>query len=232
MVAINADEGGVRALLPESGVSIAAVNGPGSVVISGDTGQVLAMAESFRASGVKTRRLNVSHAFHSHHLDGILDEFADAIRGLTFHPPRVSVISNLTGRPATMDELTGPGYWARQIRGTVRFADGIRTLHNAGVSRFLEFGPDPVLVGMARETLAEQAPAAVSALRTGRAEVRTLLKALGTMHATGAKVDWAPLLNGGRRIALPTYAFQRRRHWIGEAREAAPATEPARPRPR
>ncbi|MFI9445446.1 type I polyketide synthase, partial [Streptomyces avermitilis] len=228
MVAVNADEGDVRALLPVSGVSIAAVNGPRSVVISGDADPVLATAESFRAAGVKTKRLNVSHAFHSHHLDGVLDEFADAIRGLTFHAPRIPVVSNLTGRPATTDELTDPDYWARQIRGTVRFADGIRALHDAGVSRYLELGPDPVLAGMARETLAEQAPAAVATLRTGQAEVRTLLRALGTLHATGAPVDWTPLLDGGRRVVLPTYAFQRRRHWIGEAREAAPAAEPAR----
>ncbi|MCX5078213.1 type I polyketide synthase [Streptomyces sp. NBC_00424] len=232
MVAINADEGDVRVLLPESGVSIAAVNGPRSVVISGDTDLVLATAESFRAKGVKTKQLNVSHAFHSHHLAGVLDEFADAIRGLTFHAPRIPVISNLAGRPATTEELTDPGYWARQIRGTVRFADGIRALHDAGVSRYLELGPDPVLAGMARETLAEQAPAAVSTMRTGQAEVRMLLRALGTMHATGAAVDWTPLLDGGRRVALPTYAFQRRRHWIGEAREAAPAAEPAHIRDR
>ncbi|MEV4225492.1 beta-ketoacyl synthase N-terminal-like domain-containing protein, partial [Streptomyces bobili] len=227
MVAINAGEDEVRELLPESGVSIAAVNGPQSVVISGDGDLVLAMAESFRAKGAKTKQLNVSHAFHSHHLDAILGEFTDTIRGLTFHAPQIPVISNLTGRAATTDELTDPGYWARQIRGTVRFADGIRTLHDAGVSRCLELGPDPVLTGMARETLAEQAPAAVSMMRAGQAEVLTLLRALGTLHATGAAVDWTPLLNGGRRVALPTYAFQRRRHWIGEAREAAPAAEPA-----
>ncbi|MFF8773510.1 beta-ketoacyl synthase N-terminal-like domain-containing protein, partial [Kitasatospora sp. NPDC015120] len=227
MVAVNADECEVRALLPESGVGIAAVNGPGSVVISGDTGPVLAVAESFRTKGVKTKQLNVSHAFHSHHLDGILDEFADAIRGLTFHAPRIPVISNITGRPAATDELTDPGYWARQIRGTVRFADGIRTLHDAGVSRYLELGPDPVLTGLARETLAEQTPTAVSTLRAGQDEVRTLLRALGTLHATGAGVDWTPLLDGGRRVALPTYAFQRSRHWFGEAREAAPAAGPA-----
>ncbi|WP_306332211.1 type I polyketide synthase, partial [Streptomyces sp. KL109B] len=227
MVAVNADEGEVRALLPVSGVGIAAVNGPRSVVISGDADPVLAIAESFRAAGVKTKRLDVSHAFHSHHLDGVLNEFADAIRGLTFHAPRIPVISNLTGRPATTDELTDPSYWARQIRGTVRFADGIRALHDAGVSRYLELGPDPVLTGMARETLAGQAPVAAT-LRAGQAEVRTLLRALGTLHATGAPVDWAPLLDGGRRVALPTYAFQRRRHWIGEAREAATVAEPAR----
>ncbi|MFE5858725.1 type I polyketide synthase, partial [Streptomyces sp. NPDC056500] len=228
MVAINADEGDVRVLLPASGVSIAAVNGPGSVVISGDTDPVLAMAESFRAKGAKSRRLNVSHAFHSHHLDEILDEFTDAIRGLSFHAPRIPIISNLTGLPATTDELTDPGHWARQIRGTVRFADGIRTLRDAGASRYLELGPDPVLIGMVRETLAEQVPAAaVSTMRTGRGEARTLLRALATMHATGAGVDWAPLLNGGQRVALPTYAFQRCRHWIGEAREVTNAAEPA-----
>ncbi|MDT0432941.1 type I polyketide synthase, partial [Streptomyces salyersiae] len=226
MVAVNAGEDDVRALLPETGVSIAAVNGPGSVVISGDTGAVLAIAESFRAGGAKTRQLDVSHAFHSHHLDGILHAFADAVRGLTFHAPRIQVVSNLTGRPATSDELADPDYWARQIRGTVRFADGIRTLHDAGVSRYLELGPAPVLAGMTRETLAAQAPTAVSTLHEGRPEARTLLRALGTLYATGAAVDWTPLLNGGRRTALPTYAFQRRRYWIGEAREAAPAAEP------
>ncbi|MBT2206892.1 type I polyketide synthase [Actinomadura sp. NEAU-AAG7] len=226
MVAVNAAEDDVRALLPVSGVGVAAVNGPGSVVISGDTGPVLALAEAFRATGVKTKRLNVSHAFHSHHLDGILDEFADAVSGLAFHAPRIPIVSNLTGRFAETAELTDPGYWKRHIRDAVRFADGIRTLRDAGVSRFLELGPEPVLVGMARETLADNTSAMASTLRSGQAEVRTLLRALGTMHAAGAVVDWTPLTNGGRRVALPTYAFQRRRHWIGETREAERAAQP------
>ncbi|MBO3749331.1 acyltransferase domain-containing protein, partial [Streptosporangiaceae bacterium NEAU-GS5] len=224
MVAIHADEDGVRALLPESGVTIAAVNGPKSVVISGDAEAVLAVADAFRAAGAKTKRLTVSHAFHSHHLDGILDEFTEAIGGLTFHASRIPVISNVTGRLA--DALTDPGYWARHIRGTVRFADGIRTLHEAGVVRYVELGPDPVLAGMTRETLGEGARVAVSALRNRHAEVRTLAKALGALHATGAAVDWTPLLGGGRKVALPTYAFQRRRHWIGETRETEPTVEP------
>ncbi|MGK5529494.1 type I polyketide synthase [Streptomyces sp. URMC 129] len=232
MVAINADEGDVRALLPDSGVSIAAVNGPRSIVISGEADEVLALAESFRARGVKTKRLNVSHAFHSHQLAPILDEFADAIGGLAFHTPRIPIVSNLTGQLADPGELTDPGYWRAHIRGAVRFADGIRTLRDAGVSRYLELGPDPVLAGMARETLAEHTSAAVSTLRTGQAEIRTLLRALGIMHVTGAVVDWTPLLNGGRRAALPTYAFQRRRHWIGEAPEAGRTAESAHARDR
>ncbi|MGP2438576.1 SDR family NAD(P)-dependent oxidoreductase [Streptomyces sp. JW3] len=229
MVAINAAEGDVRALLPDSGVSIAAVNGPGSVVISGDTDEVLALAESFRAKGVKAKRLNVSHAFHSHHLDPVLAEFTDAIAALEFHAPRIPIVSNLTGHLAGPGELTDPGYWSRHIRGAVRFADGIRTLRDAGVSRYLELGPDPVLAGMARETLADSTSAALSTLRTGQAEARTLLRALGTMHVTGAVVDWTPLLNGGRRTTLPTYAFQRRRHWTGETRAAGHTAKPAPP---
>ncbi|WP_194821348.1 type I polyketide synthase [Micromonospora sp. S-DT3-3-22] len=230
MVAVNAGEDDVRALLSGPGVSIAAVNGSGSVVISGDPGPVLALAEALRAAGVKTRRLRVSHAFHSHHLDGILDEFADAIRALDFRAPLIPVISNLTGRIATTEELTDPAYWARQIRGTVRFADGIRTLHGAGVSRYLELGPDPVLTGMARESLAGPTSVAVSTLRVGQPEARTLLRALGRMHAAGARVDWNTLLAGGRRVALPTYAFQRRRYWIGEARDNSPVAAPAHAR--
>ncbi|MEU4656550.1 beta-ketoacyl synthase N-terminal-like domain-containing protein, partial [Streptomyces sp. NPDC023723] len=227
MVAVNAAEDDVRALLPDSGVSIAAVNGPGSVVISGDTDKVLALAESFRTRGVKAKRLNVSHAFHSHHLDPVLDEFADAVAGLEFHAPRIPIVSNLTGHLADPDELTDPRYWSRHIRGAVRFADGIRTLRDAGVSRYLELGPDPVLAGLARETLADSTSTAVSTLRTGQAEARTLLRALATMHVTGATVDWSPLLNGGRRTALPTYAFQRRRHWTGETRAAGHTAKPA-----
>ncbi|MFG1607864.1 type I polyketide synthase, partial [Actinoplanes sp. NPDC049265] len=230
MVAVNAGEDEVRALLAEPGVSIAAVNGPRSVVISGDPDPVLAVADSLRGKGVKTRRLKVSHAFHSHHLDGILDEFAGAIGGLTFRTPRIPVISNLTGRPATTEELSDPASWSRQIRSAVRFADGVRSLREAGVSRFLELGPDPVLTGMVRETLADPAVTAVSALRTGREEARALVRALGTVYAAGEDVDWTPLLSGGRRVALPTYVFQRQRYWIGEARGRAPvAAEVAGP---
>ncbi|MEV7046561.1 type I polyketide synthase, partial [Amycolatopsis sp. NPDC051061] len=207
MVAVAATEDEVTPLLTDR-VSLAAVNGPSSVVLSGDEDAVLAVAAMFE----KTRRLRVSHAFHSARMDGMLAGFREVAAGLSYHEPTVPVLSNVTGAVATAAELGDPEYWVRQVRATVRFADGVRTLAGRGVTRFLELGPAGVLSAMVAECSDE--PLAVPALRADRPEVRTLFSALAALQVDGAGVEWARVLREGSRVELPTYAFQRERYWL------------------
>ncbi|WP_308442821.1 acyltransferase domain-containing protein, partial [Actinoplanes campanulatus] len=167
MIAIEAAEAEVRETLLPYGdrISIAAVNGPRAVVISGDADAADEIAAAWRAGGVRTSRLPVSHAFHSPHMDGVLDEFRTVARSLTFHPPRIPIVSNVTGDLARPGELASPDYWVRHIREAVRFADGVRRLESEGVTDLVEIGPDPVLTSLARGCLTEPAGELVATLR-------------------------------------------------------------------
>ena len=207
MVAVQATEGAVRELLVD-GVSIAAVNGPSSVVVSGEESAVLAVADVF----ARTRRLRVSHAFHSLLMEPMLAEFGEAIAGLEFRAPRIPVVSNLTGAIAG-DELCTPEYWVRHVREAVRFADGVTTLVEAGVTRFVEVGPDAVLTAAIAES-AEDA-VVVPVLRRDRDEEPAIVEALARLHVVGVPVTWTAFYDGtGARWAdLPTYAFQHERYW-------------------
>ncbi|GAA3287271.1 hypothetical protein GCM10020218_050550 [Dactylosporangium vinaceum] len=210
MIAVQADEATVRAALVD-GASIAAVNGPDSVVLSGDADAVAAVAA---ALGVKTRRLNVSHAFHSAHMDGMLEEFRSVVASVPAHAPSIPVVSNVTGGLGA--DLTDPDYWVRQVRETVRFADGVAALRALGVSRFLELGPDGVLAALVED--------GIPVARRDRDEAETLMAAVARAHVTGWSPDWPRLLPGGRPVPLPTYAFQRERFWLDDpARAGDPA---------
>ncbi|MGK4008526.1 amino acid adenylation domain-containing protein [Sorangium sp. So ce1036] len=203
----------------EGRVAIAALNGPLSTVIAGDEDAVLAVARRVEALGRKTTRLHVSHAFHSPRMEGMLDAFRRVLRQLTFHPPRIPLVSNLTGKLATVEALRSPDTWVRHAREAVRFVDGVRTLEAEGVTTFLELGPRGVLCAMAQGCLSEEAlarSAFLPALRDDRPELQALTAALGGLHVRGHAIDWraffAPF--GARRIDLPTYAFQRERYWL------------------
>ncbi|WP_448331392.1 type I polyketide synthase [Streptomyces sp. DSM 41534] len=229
MVAVQAPEEEIAASLAgrEAEVSIAAINGPTAVVIAGDEPAVLEIAGQWEREGRKTRRLRVSHAFHSPRMDGVLGDFRKVVEGLLFAPPTISLVSNVTGAPADADEVCSPEYWVRHVREAVRFADGVRTLENLGVTSFVEVGPDGVLTAMAQDclTAAEPggavAPALVPALRKDRPELQSLTMALAELHVHGATVKWDAVFagRGAQRVELPTYAFQRQRYWL----EAAPA---------
>ncbi|MGW4890050.1 type I polyketide synthase, partial [Streptomyces murinus] len=208
MAAVEATEDEVLPHLTGE-VGVAAVNGPRSVVISGTEDAVLAVAELFAGQGRKTSRLRVSHAFHSPLMDPMLEEFAQAISGLTFNEPRIPVVSNLTGRLA---EPYTPEYWVRHVREAVRFADGVRTLHELGVTTFAEIGPGSVLSGMAQGCA--DGIVTVPVLRADRPEPRAVVTALAELHAHGASPDWGALFPGARRVDLPTYAFQQQRYWL------------------
>ncbi|MET7572871.1 type I polyketide synthase [Streptomyces sp. NPDC005492] len=209
MVAIAAPEDEVLPHLPE-GVSVAAVNAPGSVVVSGEEAAVVKVGEHFKALGVKTTRLRVSHAFHSALMEPMLEDFMAAIADVSFAEPRIPVVSNLTGEPA---DMTSPTYWAQQVRSAVRFADGLAWLAGQGVDTFVDAGPDGVVAGLAQAN-AEDA-VAVTLMRKDREGLRTALLAAGDLFVQGVPVTWNTLAGGRKpgRVDLPTYAFQRRRYW-------------------
>ncbi|WP_344571334.1 SDR family NAD(P)-dependent oxidoreductase, partial [Streptomyces fulvorobeus] len=217
MTAVRATEDEITPLLTER-VSIAAVNGPASVVISGDENAVQDIAAHFEAQGRKTTRLRVSHAFHSPLMEPMLDEFRAVAQSLTYTEPRIPVVSNVTGRIADVEELCSAAYWVRHVREAVRFADGIDTLTGRGVTTLLELGPDGVLSAMAQDSLTEQAQI-VPLLRKDRPEELAAVTALARVHVRGATVRWSGLYegSGAQRVDLPTYPFQRRRFWPATA---------------
>ncbi|MGW2367203.1 type I polyketide synthase, partial [Streptomyces sp. NPDC001667] len=222
MVSVRAAEADVLPLLADcTDVDIAAVNGPSSVVVSGAEAPVAEVVARLEAQGIKTRRLRVSHAFHSPLMEPMLADFRKTAEQLTYEAPRIPLVSNLTGALATAEDICDPDYWVRHVRATVRFADGIACLADHGVTAFLELGPDGVLSGMGQET----APHLLftPALRKDRDEAASLLEALAQVYVQGHSVDWAAMLAPARprQIELPTYAFQRERYWLESAPGAA-----------
>ncbi|MER5898251.1 type I polyketide synthase, partial [Streptomyces sp. NPDC001876] len=217
MVAVQATEADVA----DSGLDIAAVNGPSSVVLSGPTEDIERYADECAARGLRFNVLSVSHAFHSALMEPMLDEFATVLSGLTFHPARIPIVSNLTGAIAEPGAMQQPDYWLNQVRHTVRFADGVAATVASGVTRYLELGPDGVLSGLAQETIGDAVFA--SALRKDRDETDTALTAISRLWATGTEIDWTAVFAGwgGRIVDLPTYAFQRERFWPEPAVQAA-----------
>ncbi|PRY32478.1 type I polyketide synthase [Umezawaea tangerina] len=205
MVAVEATEAEAREVADE--VAVAAVNGPNAVVLSGDTNAVERVARLFRDRGRRTKRLPVSHAFHSARMDPVLAEFRQVASGLTYRPPRLDVISNRTGAVATAEQLRSPEYWVRHVRETVRFADGVRALDAATA---FELGPGGVL-----STLVD---GAVPLLRDDRPEVDTVVDALAHAHLRGVPVRWPAR---GPHVDLPLYPFQRTRFWPGARFTAA-----------
>ncbi|MEV4383830.1 type I polyketide synthase, partial [Streptosporangium sp. NPDC049644] len=223
MVAVAASEEEVAELLAgrEKEVSVAAVNGPASVVVSGVEEAVLEVAAALEERGIRAKRLRVSHAFHSPLMEPMLEEFRALARTLTYDPPQIPIVSTLTGQAATAEQLCSPDYWVDQVRGTVRFADGVRALHAQGVRAYLELGPDGVLTAMAQDTIATKPEAhghelptvLVPVLRKGRDEHMAVMTALAQLHVHGVPVDWRSVLPGGHRVDLPTYPFERQQFW-------------------
>ncbi|MFD7932595.1 SDR family NAD(P)-dependent oxidoreductase, partial [Streptomyces sp. NPDC059742] len=225
----QASEDEVLPLLTDR-VSIAAVNGPRSVVVAGDEDAAVAVAEAFPDR--KTKRLTVSHAFHSPHMDGMLEDFRRVVEGLSFEAPRIQVVSNLTGAVVS-DEMGSAEFWVRHVREAVRFLDGVRALEAAGVTTFVELGPDGVLSALAQDCLTGDADVAfVPVLRAGRGEAETVVTAVAQAHVRGVEVDWSAFFagTGAGRVELPTYAFQPQRYWpetilSGAVVAAAPAVD-------
>ncbi|MDN0201306.1 type I polyketide synthase [Streptomyces sp. S.PNR 29] len=245
MAAVQATETELASLIAdrEDRVAVAAVNGQRSVVVSGDEDVVLEIAEHWAARGRKTKRLHVGHAFHSPHMDGMLDRFRELARTLTYHAPRIPLVSNVTGRVVAAEEIATPEYWVRHVREAVRFRDGIKELSALGVNTFVEVGPGGALAAMAQDCLDErderenqqEQPSArtepvtviTAAAHSAGPEHGAVLEALATLHIHGLEPDWHAVFSGSgaRTVDLPTYAFQRQRYWLDSSRPAAPVSD-------
>ncbi|MFE2410989.1 type I polyketide synthase [Kitasatospora sp. NPDC059408] len=208
MVAVQATEEQILPLLNDR-VSIAAINGPQSLVVSGDT-------DTIDLTGYRTRALTVSHAFHSPHMDGMLDDFLTIASGLTYHPATIPVVSNITGELAT-DELRDPAYWVQHVRGTVRFHHGLTTLHTHNTTTHLELGPTTTLTTLT-------GPTATPTLRPNRPENHTLTTAHAHLHTHGHTTPTpTPTRHQTNPTPLPTYPFQHQTYWLNRT------TPPASP---
>ncbi|MFB9547736.1 type I polyketide synthase, partial [Micromonospora sagamiensis] len=218
MLAVNAPEADVLATLDglTGRLGIAAVNGPTSVVVSGAVEALDEVERTWRDRGARTRRLTVSHAFHSPLMEPMLAKFRAVLGRLTFAAPVLPVVSNVTGALADADEIRTVDYWVRHVREAVRYADGVTALRAAGVDTFLEVGPQSVLTAMAGDILpGDGSVLAVAVQRKDRPEAHALVAALAELHVHGVPVTWQSWFadTGATRVDLPTYAFQHQRYW-------------------
>jgi 4-hydroxyphenylalkanoate synthase len=219
MVSVGASEDVVMPLLRE-GVAIAAINAPASVVISGAQHAVSAIAKSLVQQGRRIRPLAVSHAFHSPLMEPMLEEFERVAAQVKVRKPQIGIVSNVTAKLAGSDSDFGSAqYWVKHIRQPVRFADSARHLQTYGATHFIEVGPGSGLMHAIEQSLSPTEAVVVSMLAKDRPEVASLMAAAGHLFAAGVRVDWPAVFagSGGRRVELPTYAFQGRRFWSTEA---------------
>ncbi len=219
MVALRATEDEVAPLVAASGgrAGLAAVNGPRAVVVSGETAAVEAIAQRFTADGGKATRLRVSHAFHSPLMAPMLDDFRGVVEGLALGEPGIPILSTVAGEEIDAERIRTPGYWVEHAALTVRFADAVAAAGAAGARTFLELGPDATLSALAQDVLIDVPDVeAVPLLGRDSGEEPTAVTAAARLYVRGVPVRWAALFagTGARRIALPTYAFQRDRYWI------------------
>src|SRR5581483_11498647 len=200
----------------EGQVSLAALNGPSNTVISGPQRAVERALEALAKTGVKSSRLAVSHAFHTALMDPMLDEFEKVARTVTYCQPQKALISNVTGRLVENGQVSRAAYWREHAREAVRFAEGIETLVRQGHRTFIEAGPQPVLSGMGKQCVLGEGLHWIGTLRRGQDDWEELLQGVGKLYVHGAAIDWRAFDQdyARRRLRLPTYPFQRKRHWI------------------
>ena len=216
MVVVFASEAQVSRAIASVDVAIAAINGTQNVVLSGDRDTLHCVVATLEAQGIKTKPLTVSQAFHSPLMKPILEEFEQVASQVSYAPPQIALISNITGNFVS-DEITTPGYWCRHIEKPVRFGASMDTLHQQGYDVFIEIGPKPTLLGMGRsiQNEAEANRLWLASLRPGHSDWQTMLESLAQLYVRGATVDWLSFERdySRRRVQLPTYPFQRQRYW-------------------
>nr|AXN93621.1 PuwB [Symplocastrum muelleri NIVA-CYA 644] len=217
MVAVLADEKMVRmAIEPYAeAVAIAAINGSENLVISGNRQAIAGICATLEVQGIKTKPLQVSHAFHSPLMEPMLAEFEQTAKQITYSLPKIKLISNLTGQVATADIAT-PEYWCSHVRSPVRFAASMETLHQQGYDIFIEAGPKPILLGMGSQCLPEEAGLWLPSLRPSHSDWEQMLESLAQLYVRGIPINWLGFDRdySRDRVALPTYPFQRQRYWI------------------
>ena len=196
-------------------IAIAAINGTQSIVISGAAEAVKTVTEIFNAEEIKTKQLQVSHAFHSPLMKPMLAEFAAVANQITYHQPTIPIVSNLTGSSVN-ESIATASHWINHICQPVKFALGMKTLHREGYEVFLEIGAKPILLGMGRHCLPEDEGVWLASLRAGQSDWQQMLQSLAQLYLRGVKVNWSGLDNGyvRNKVSLPTYPFQRQRYWI------------------
>jgi acyl transferase domain-containing protein/SAM-dependent methyltransferase len=233
MAAVFAAEADVRdAIAPHAeSLSLAAINGDESIVISGAVPALDLVLASFDAKGVRTQRLRVSHAFHSPLMDPVRAEFARIAAAAQFSAPRIACISDNTGQVLQPGDAM-PEYWTRHLREPVRFAAALDAAYARGCRVFVEVGPTPTLTTLGRRRLGDDA-VFVPTLRQGKRDWQQMMEALRDLYVTGTEISWTAVSGGGRRkVTAPTYPFKRERHWVDTsarvARQAPAATEPWR----
>ncbi|MEC3976987.1 beta-ketoacyl synthase N-terminal-like domain-containing protein [Amycolatopsis sp. H20-H5] len=223
MVAVRAAEEDILPMLDQLAglVSVAAVNGPTSVVLSGEKKTLTTLMERLADKGIHSRELRVSHAFHSPRIDPIVADFRSAIEGISYAAPRIPIVPLAPGDADRGERMRSADYWVAQARAAVRFHDGVVRLSEAGVTSFLELGPGGVLAALGQDCLPPAGPDVparvfVPTLRKGRAEPAALLDAVAALFVRGVPVDWRAVYagTGATQRDLPTYAFQRRRYWL------------------
>lgn len=243
MLAVMADAGQVADVLATYrdahgpiDLSVAAVNGPASTVLSGALSEIERAQASMLAAGVRATRLTVSHAFHSALMDPILETFGEVAAAVRYAAPQIPVISNRTGRcvdaQCAEGELVTPDYWVRHLREPVQFGPGMRTLLDKGCNVFLEIGPKPVLLGMGKQCTDEPSLMWLASLQPPKHDERQMLESLAALYMRGVDVDWRSYQgrvqegHGGvrRSTMLPTYPFQRERYWVGGSAGVAAGT--------
>ncbi len=231
MLSVLADEKRVTDTIAayKDDISIAAVNGPESIVVSGRTAAIRAIADEFSAAGIDAIRLNVSHAFHSPLMEPMLAAFEIAARGVTYKAPSIPLVSNMTGELIS-DEIASPDYWVRHVRRPVRFADGIQAAITAGARSFVEIGPKPTLCGLGRNCVSDKAVSWLPGLVEGQSDWQRLMWTLGDLFAQGVSVDAEKFARDFKwqKVVLPSYPFQRQRYtYDDEAHGVNTGTETA-----
>ncbi|NER93848.1 MAG: SDR family NAD(P)-dependent oxidoreductase [Symploca sp. SIO1B1] len=212
----------LKAMLLAEKVAIAAINGLESTVISGEAEAVRAISTNLESAGIKTKQLQVSHAFHSPLMEPMLAEFEIVAKQVTYSQPQIALISNVTGEQAS-SEITSAEYWVSHVRQPVHFAKSMTTLHQEGYELFLEIGSKPILLGMGRQCLPDGIGAWLPSLRPGVEEWQQMLQSLGHLYVKGMKVNWSGFDQNypRQKVTLPTYPFQRESYWIDIDRNQA-----------
>jgi acyl transferase domain-containing protein len=233
MAAIFTSEARVAAELAHysSTLSIAAINSTTETVISGESQAVQAVVASLSHEGISARFLNVSHAFHSHIMEPMLDQFEQAAARVTCYPPGMQLLSNLNGQPLPGDMPPPARYWRRHVREPVQFAAGIETLWQQGYRYFVEIGPHPTLLSLVRQCEPSSEATFLAVLHRGQQDWQQLFDAIGTLYLAGLNIEWERLDSDYDRcrVALPTYSFQRTRYWPGTVTTLAHPSSPHQP---
>ena len=221
---MGADEA-EAALRAHPGLCIAGINGPASTAVAGPRAALEALAQDLRGRGLRCKPLDVSHAFHSAAMEPMLAPFAQVMAGLSLRQPLIPLVSNVTGYSGA--DVTDPGYWARQARAPVRFAEGVATLRRHGAGTVVEIGPGTPLLGLIARI--DEGLSLLPSLRKGQEDWAMLLGSLGRLYEQGRSIDWDGVYRGQhwRRRLIPTSAFQRRRCWVEREPERGGGPEQA-----